>query len=254
MQPARSPTWLFSMQQEHYELLFCVLFLHSIVTLFIFQRKKVLHIMHLAKHSLIAADLRKNCISIHCAPIKVNCNLFIISLNLIYCKMNSIYRCSNSCANHSSSHWTGLCFYLRHSSSCFRDQSTSLNFPKRWPCAWYPLVSLVSPCPTAKPLPTAGTHACSVEERGTARPIPVPPSDHSPPWCPHTEAKGRGCQASRPLETGYSVWGNRETAVHVLFFGHLDSTFLSKTPPLDSIFSNFIFCSYYSCLQILHVT
>lgn len=136
MQPARSPTWLFSMQQEHYELLFCVLFLHSIVTLFIFQRKKVLHIMHLAKHSLIAADLPKNCISIHCAPIKVNCNLFIISLNLIYCKMNSIYRCSNSCANHSSSHWTGLCFYLRHSSSCFRDQSTSLNFPKRWPCAW----------------------------------------------------------------------------------------------------------------------
>lgn len=144
MQPPLLHPSLLSVQQEHYELLFWDLFLYSIERLCIFQRKKkVLHIIHLAKHSLMAADLHKNCVSIHCAPIKVNCNLFIISLNLIYCKMNSIYRCSNSCANHSSSHWTRLCFWA--TAAVAWDQRTLLNFLKRWPCLLHTGQARVAP-------------------------------------------------------------------------------------------------------------
>ena len=211
MQPALSCTWLPSVQQEHCELLFCALFLHGIVTLFTFQRKKkVLHIMRLAKHSLMAADRHKNCVCIHCAAIKVNCNLFIISLNLIYCKMNSIYRCSNSCANHSSSHWTGLCFCLRHSSSCFRDQSMFPNFPKRWPCALRPAQPRAGGCgqpawrrPAALPAPApAGSQACSAEDAGTAHPIPVPPSSPGQPCAEGPCSQGQRLPRQHPASTG----------------------------------------------------
>lgn len=133
--------------------------------------------MHLAKHSLMAADLHKDCISIHCAPIKVNCNLFIISLNLIYCKMNSIYRCSNGCANHSSSHWTGLCFWDTAAVASDAKAPPQVS-PKRWPCMLHPAqaqvmlyrwlwpASLVSPCPMEQPLRPTGTHPWSAEAAG----------------------------------------------------------------------------------------
>lgn len=188
--------------------------------------------MHLAKHSLMAADLHKNCVSIHCAPIKVNCNLFIISLNLIYCKMNSIYRCSNSCANHSSSHWTGLCC-LRHSSSCFRDQSAVLNFPKRWPCALHPAqapaaprrwlrpTSLVSPCPAEGPPQPAGTHACSVEEAGTAGTpsgfLPWPAL--LPAILTHHWSQGQWLPRQQPLgHRVLSLGQDRDSSPHLTFW------------------------------------
>lgn len=209
--------------------------------------------MHLAKHSLMAADLHKNCVSIHCAPIKVNCNLFIISLNLIYCEMNSIYRLSNGCANHSSSHWTGLCFFLRQSSSYLRDQSTFLNFLKRWPCALHPAqaqvalcrwlrpASLVSLCPAHSPCnPLPPTHALW---RKLAPRIPsgfLPWTALLPDILTHPRSQGQRLPRQQPPgHRVFSLGQYKDSSPHLTLWTFISS--FPKIPPPGSIFRNFIF-------------
>lgn len=151
----------------------CVLPLQSISTLFIFQRKKeVLHIMHPAKHSLMAADL-KNCIFAHCTPIKVSRNLFIVSLNLIYCEMNSIYRRSNSRVNHSSSHWAGCAAMQRQ--PCRWAEAGGPSPATRRDAALRHRAALAGPA-GSRPQPGSGAalHAgsrpgCGREARGAAK-------------------------------------------------------------------------------------
>lgn len=140
--------------------------------------------------------------------------------------MNSIYRCSNSCANHSSSHWTGLCF---RDSSCFRDQSTFLNFLKRWP--WtphpaqpcrllWPASLLNSPCnPLAPWAPSRGED-------------PLPWTTLLPDILTCHWSQGQllpGQQLDATWAQGIRFGAMKKTAVQprVLLFGFLYSCFLA---------------------------